>query len=80
MDVRTLYLGALLLTSEASMFQPHQSLPQLRFDLNEAAQILRMSRATLCQRVRDGLIKTQKDGRRSFIAASELDRYVAEQR
>lgn len=53
------------------------SLPQLRFEITEAARILRISRATLYDRIRDGLIATQKDGRRTFITAAELHRYVS---
>ena len=56
---------------------PAESLPQLRFAISEVAQILRLSRATLYERIRDGKIKTQKDGRRSFVTANELQRYVA---
>ena len=36
-----------------------------------------MSRATLYERVRLGEIKTQKDGRRSYVTAAELQRYVS---
>lgn len=53
-----------------------ESLPHLRFDIAEAARILRISRATLYERIRDGRIVTQKDGRRTFITAEELHRYV----
>ena len=53
-----------------------QSLPQLRFEIVEAARILRMSRATLYERIRAGLIKAQRDGRRRYITAVELQRYV----
>ncbi len=53
-----------------------EPLPHLRFEITEAARILRLSRATLYDRIRDGLIKTQKDGRRSYITATELYRYV----
>ena len=52
------------------------SLPQLRYDISEVASILRLSRATLYQRIRVGLIATQKDGRRTFVTAYELRRYV----
>jgi excisionase family DNA binding protein len=62
------------------MSQQTDSLPQLRFDIPEATRILRLSRATLYERIRAGLIKTQKDGRRSYITAEELQRYVAESR
>jgi hypothetical protein len=39
---------------------------------------LRISRATLYQRIRERRITIQKDGRRSFITAAELQRYVNE--
>lgn len=54
-----------------------EPLPHLRFEIPEAARILRISRATLYERIRDGRIATQKDGRRTFITANELHRYVA---
>jgi len=52
-----------------------ESLPRLRFEITEAARILRMSRATLYQRVRTGQIKIHKDGRRTYISVVELHRY-----
>jgi len=51
-------------------------LPQLRFAMAEAAQILRISRVTLYQRIKAGLIQVQKDGRRSFVTVGELQRYA----
>jgi len=51
-------------------------LPQLRFEISEVAKILRISRATLFQRIRDGRICVHKDGRRTFVTAAELHRYV----
>ena len=54
-----------------------EPLPHLRFEILEAARILRVSRATLYERIREGLINTQKDGRRTFITAAELQRYVS---
>jgi excisionase family DNA binding protein len=53
------------------------SLPHLRFEITEAAKILRISRATLYDRIKAGLISVHKDGRRTFITTSELERYVA---
>jgi excisionase family DNA binding protein len=53
-----------------------ENLPQIRFDITEASRILRVSRATLYERIRGGEIKTQKDGRRSYVTAVELQRYV----
>lgn len=56
------------------------SSPPLRYEISEAARLLRISRATLYERIREGLIRTQKDGHRSFITAAELQRYVTESR
>ena len=50
---------------EACMSTTLEPLPHLRFEIPEAARILRISRATLYERIREGLITTQKDGRRS---------------
>jgi excisionase family DNA binding protein len=61
------------------MTLPSEPLPQLRFEIIEAARILRMSRATLYQRIRAGLIKAQRDGRRRYITADELQRYITSQ-
>jgi excisionase family DNA binding protein len=58
------------------MHQPVGELPHLRFEIVEAARILRMSRATLYERIKAGEIKAQKDGRRRYITAVELQRYV----
>jgi excisionase family DNA binding protein len=51
-------------------------LPALRFEIPEAAQILRMSRAQLYNRIGEGTIRPQKDGSRTYITRSELERYV----
>jgi predicted DNA-binding transcriptional regulator AlpA len=55
---------------------PQLTLPSLRFDIPEAAKILRMSRAQLYIRIQEGSITPQKDGARTYIARSELERYV----
>jgi hypothetical protein len=52
------------------------SLPALRFEIPEAARILRMSRAQLYNRICEGSIKPQKDGARTYITRAELERYV----
>jgi excisionase family DNA binding protein len=52
------------------------ALPSLRFEVSEAAQILRMSRAQLYNRIHDGTLKPQKDGARTYITRTELERYV----
>lgn len=54
-----------------------EPLPQLRFEIVEAARILRMSRATLYERIRAGQLKAQRDGRRRYVTAVELQRYIA---
>jgi excisionase family DNA binding protein len=51
-------------------------LPNLRFEIVEAAQILRMSRAQLYTRIQEGSIRPQKDGARTYITRTELERYV----
>ncbi len=53
-----------------------EHLPNIRFDMTETARILRISRATLYERIKSGEIKTQKDGRRSYVTENELQRYV----
>lgn len=53
-----------------------EPLPHLRFEIIEAARILRMSRATLYERIRAGQITAQRDGRRRYITAVELQRYI----
>ena len=57
-----------------------ESLPHLRLEITEAARILRISRATLYERIRRGVIATQKDGRRTYITLTELHRYVTPSR
>ena len=60
------------------MSLPSEHLPQIRFDMMEAARIRRISRATLYERIKAGEIRTQKDGRRSYVTATELQRYVTD--
>ena len=55
---------------------PINPLFTLRFDIAEAAQILRMSRAQLYNRICEGMITPQKDGSRTYITRVELERYV----
>jgi len=49
----------------------------LRFCITDAAVMLQMSRAQLYNRIREGSIKVQKDGNRTYITQGELERYVA---
>ena len=51
-------------------------LPALRFEITEAARILRMSRTQVYNRIHDGALKSQKDGTRTYITRVELERYV----
>jgi len=55
---------------------PQILLPALRFEVTEAARILRMSRAQLYNRIHDGALTPQKDGARTYITRTELERYV----
>ena len=55
---------------------PQIVLPALRFEVGEAARILRMSRAQLYNRIHDGVLTPQKDGARTYITRAELERYV----
>ena len=58
--------------------QNQNSLPPLRADIPEAANILRMSRAELYKRIAAGKLRVQKEGKRTFITTAELQRYVAD--
>jgi hypothetical protein len=51
-------------------------LPALRYSIAEAARILRMSRAQLYHRIREGAIRPQRDGARTYFTHNELERYV----
>jgi hypothetical protein len=51
--------------------------PPLRLEVPEAARMLRMSRSQLFNRMKEGSIKAQKDGSRTYITRAELERYVA---
>jgi excisionase family DNA binding protein len=48
----------------------------LRLRIPEAAEALRISRARLYEKIRDGQIRVVKDGRSTFILPDELRRYV----
>jgi excisionase family DNA binding protein len=53
------------------------TLPPLRANLGQAAALLGMSRSKLYLRIEAGEIQAQKDGRKTYIATTELLRYVA---
>ena len=63
-------------TQKCSTETASRPLPALRFSIAEAAQILRMSRALLYNRICEGTIRPQKDGARTYITRAELERYV----
>lgn len=48
-----------------------------RATVKEAAAILRLSRRTLYERVKEGKLKLLRDGGRTFITGVELARYQA---
>lgn len=47
-----------------------------RYPLSEAFALLGFSRAWGFRQIKDGRLRAQKDGRRSYITAGEIDRYV----
>jgi excisionase family DNA binding protein len=62
--------------SSNSNASPAVTLPNLRFAIPEAAQILRISRAQLYNRIQEGALKPHKDGSRTYLTCTELERYV----
>jgi excisionase family DNA binding protein len=52
------------------------TMPPLRADIPECADLLRISRAGLYNRIAAGEIHAQHDGRRRYISRAELQRYV----
>ena len=47
-----------------------------RYRLTEAFELLGLPRSSGYERIRSGALRLQKDGRRSYISAAEIDRYV----
>jgi excisionase family DNA binding protein len=54
----------------------HHTLAPLRYSLTEVGKLLGLSRSTLYTRIAEGKLAIQKDGRRTFILATELQRYL----
>lgn len=50
-----------------------------RYPLHEAFALIGLPRSSGYVRIKQGLLKAHKDGRRAYIAATEIDRYVAAQ-
>jgi excisionase family DNA binding protein len=64
------------MSARKSFADTPDGLPPLRFEVVEVAEILRMSRAQLYNRIQDGSINPQKDGTRTYITRAQLERYV----
>ena len=75
-NARTSSSGMVPATKRNAMEHLISPLPALRFEISEASRILRMSRAQLYHRIGEGAIRIQKDGARTYITMSELERYV----
>jgi excisionase family DNA binding protein len=54
----------------------HSPLAPLRYSLREVEKLLGLSRSTLYARIAEGKLAIQKDGRRTFVSAVELNRYM----
>lgn len=48
----------------------------LRYTLPQAAELLKISRATLYRRIADGELDVVRDGGRRFVTPDELHRYA----
>lgn len=56
---------------------PNPVLPQVLYTVNEAAQILRISRAMLYRLVRRGDLALRHIGARSYLTRDDLDTFIA---
>ena len=61
---------------EQGMEKFELGLPPLRLEIPAAARVLRMSRAQVYNRIQSGALRVQKDGARTFVLWTELQRYV----
>jgi excisionase family DNA binding protein len=50
---------------------------RLLYPIPEAAYLLGLSEKTLRRRIAEGALETVRDGRRVFVTAAELGRYVS---
>jgi hypothetical protein len=48
-----------------------------RYPLRDGFRLLGLPRSTGYLKIQSGQLRVQKDGRRAFITAEEIDRYVA---
>lgn len=53
-----------------------EALTKPRYSIPEAAKTVGLCKATIDRRIKAGLLKAHHDGRRTFILAEELERYV----
>ena len=51
----------------------------LRYSLREVEKLLGLSRSTLYTRIAEGKLAIHKDGRRTFVLATELQDYLQRQ-
>ena len=51
----------------------------LRYSIAQATILLGLSRSTLYTRVAEGKLTIHKDGRRTFVSAIQLHRYLRQQ-
>lgn len=50
-----------------------------RYHVEEAFELLGLPRSSGYERIRQGALRTQRDGRRCYVTADEIDRYVRTQ-
>lgn len=64
---------------EAAVIQSSPTLAGLerRFTIREVEHLARISHATAYDRIRRGFLRVVKDGRRTFVLRSELERYLS---
>jgi len=49
---------------------------KLRYPVHEARNLLGLGHSKFYERVKEGKLRLQKDGKRSFVTATELARYI----
>lgn len=54
-----------------------RSVPAVLYDVDEAAEALRLSRSTLYELIRSGRLRSVKSGRRRLVPVAALAEYVA---
>jgi excisionase family DNA binding protein len=54
-----------------------RSVPAMLYDVDEAAEALRLSRSALYELIRSGQLRSVKSGRRRLVPVAALSEYVA---